>query len=450
MSREILIVDDEAAIRFGISKFLRTAGFLVTEAATCRDAEVKFSPGAFEAVLLDYRLTDGDSFPLLSSFKRADPGLPVVMLTGLVSIELAVEAMKRGADHFVTKPVEHLFLKECIERLIEGRRARSRAAVDSLRSEPAMNPFIGSSAGMRELEIQARNLLDSDSPILILGETGVGKGVLANWLHQNSLRRDEAFVDFNCAGISRELFESELFGHERGAFTGAVTAKTGLLEVGNRGTFFLDEIGDVDIAVQPKLLKVVEEKRFRRVGDVKDRSVDVKFVAATHRDLGKMRQAGTFRDDLYFRLSALPLRIPALRERHEDIVPIARAILENLGARRGRRPQLDGKLEPILTSYAWPGNLRELRNVLERTLLLSASDRIERLALEEQDPPPTRAIPSDPSLSLGEVERRHIVHVLDAADGRVDTAARILGISRSSLYNRLREYGIVLPKFPRR
>jgi transcriptional regulator with PAS, ATPase and Fis domain len=220
-------------------------------------------------------------------------------------------------------------------------------------------------------------MLDWDSPILILGETGAGKGVLARWLHANSPRSEEAFVNLNCAGLTRELLESELFGHERGAFTGAVTAKQGLLEVGHRGIVFLDEIGDMDPAIQPKLLKALEEKTFRRLGDVRDRTVDIRLIASTNLALEEMVRSRTFRDDLYYRISTLTLRIPPLRERPEDIPVLASAILESVCARMGKPlVEILPDAETRLKAYPWPGNIRELANVLERAMILLHGERL--------------------------------------------------------------------------
>jgi len=282
----------------------------------------------------------------------------------------------------------------------------------------------------------------SDSPVLILGETGVGKSVLARWLHARSQRVDAAFVDLNCASLSRELLETELFGHEKGAFTGATGAKQGLLEVAHGGTLFLDEIGDVDPAVQPKLLTVLEEGRFRRLGDVRDREVDVRLVAATHQDLAAAVREKRFRGDLFFRISALPLAVPPLRERAEDIPVLARALLARIAADLGRGElSLSEEAHDALRAYSWPGNTRELRNVLERAAILGRGQVLE--ARDVRFPAPFEAPGTDDSrLTLEEVERRHIARVLDEEGGHVERAARRLGVPRSSLYERIRRLGI--------
>ncbi|HMJ59910.1 MAG TPA: sigma-54 dependent transcriptional regulator, partial [Gemmatimonadales bacterium] len=303
-----------------------------------------------------------------------------------------------------------------------------------------LNPFLGTSAVMRRLAEQAEKMADADSPVLILGETGAGKGVLARWLHQHSARAREAFVDLNCAGLSRELLESELFGYAKGAFTGATGNKLGLLEVAHRGTVFLDEIGDVDPLIQPKLLTVLEDKRFRRLGDVRDRTVDLRLIAATSHDLARLSQEQRFRSDLYFRISTLVLRVPPLRERREDTPLIASDLLERLSVPRGRRSTLSAAAVTALQGYPWPGNIRELRNVLERAVLLS-TDSVLGPGDLHFDPLPaaTASTPAhDGALTLAELERRHIEHVLQDVGGRVAEAATRLGIPRSTLYQKIK------------
>jgi DNA-binding NtrC family response regulator len=289
----------------------------------------------------------------------------------------------------------------------------------------------------------------SSSPILIEGETGSGKGVLARWLHRCGPRADEPFVDMNCAGLSREFLETELFGHEKGAYTGAVQSKPGLLEVAHRGVTFLDEIGDLDPQVQPKLLKVLEEKRFRRLGEVRDRQVDIQLIAATHQDLAGLTREKRFRSDLYYRISTIPLRMPALRERSEDIPVLARRLLEGFSNDLGRRGlTLSPDAERRLTTYSWPGNVRELRNVLERALLLSGRDMIasEDLRFEGPGAAPTVAASPGAPLTLEDLEKRHIASVLQTLGGRVAEASQRLGIPRSTLYQKIKKYGIPLPR----
>jgi transcriptional regulator with PAS, ATPase and Fis domain len=276
------------------------------------------------------------------------------------------------------------------------------------------------------------------------GETGSGKGVLATWLHENGPRAEESFVDLNCAGLTREFLESELFGHERGAFTGAVNAKPGLLEVSHRGTLFLDEIGDIDPNVQPKLLKVVEEKRFRRMGDVRDRFIDVRLIAATHQDLRHLIETRVFRSDLYFRISTVPLAIPPLRERQEDIPAVAQALLNRICSDMARpRAELSTKALDRLRSYYWPGNIRELRNVLERALLFSDRPALEPGDLAFEPGPEHRSNSYQSDWTLEELERFHISAAFSSENQNVEKTARRLGIAKSTLYQKLKTLHLI-------
>ncbi|MBL8111274.1 MAG: sigma-54-dependent Fis family transcriptional regulator, partial [Acidobacteria bacterium] len=273
------------------------------------------------------------------------------------------------------------------------------------------------------------------------------KGLLASWIHRNGPRRQDPFVDLNCAGLSRDFLESELFGHERGAFTGAVASKKGLIEIGHRGCVFLDEIGDLPLDVQPKLLKVVEDKKLRRLGEVTEREVDIRLIAASHKDLRELMARGLFREDLYYRLSTLPLRVPPLRQRGQDVLLLARALLVRLSADFGRpEARLSPGGERRLLAHSWPGNIRELRNVLERALLVEHANviEVEDLAPSVAAPlvsAPPNARADDAIETLAELEARHIDFVVARASGNVTEAARLLGLSRSALYERIRKHG---------
>jgi transcriptional regulator with PAS, ATPase and Fis domain len=285
----------------------------------------------------------------------------------------------------------------------------------------------------------AYKVAGSHDPVLLVGETGSGKGVLANWLHANSPRRNALFLDLNCAGLECQFLETELFGHEKGAFTSAVAAKPGLLEIAHRGTVFLDEIGDVDLRVQPKLLKVLETGRFRRLGDVRDRFADVRLISATHRDLAEAVHVGDFRSDLFYRINIIVLEVPALRSRPEDISCLAFHLLQSLAPPRdGVEIELDGSALKALQEYAWPGNIRELRNVLQRALVIAETNVIT--ARELRFYPLKTSVAAD--LTLREMEKAHIVNVLALESGSIVKAARRLGIPRSSLYNKLNRFRI--------
>ena len=436
----ILVVDDEEGIRFALRDFLESSGFEVLEADSCRAAREVLQSSDPDAVILDYRLRDGTTLDLIPHIKRPGEDIGLIVLTGHGSIDLAVSAVKAGADHFMTKPLELTALKVMLERILAGQRTKKRETASRVRTPGPRDPFLGSSGAISRLRDEARRLAAADTPVLIQGETGSGKGVLAEWLHANSARIGEPFIDLNCAGLSREFLDSELFGHERGAFTGAVAAKQGLLELAEEGTVFLDEIGDLDPAVQAKLLKVVEEKRFRRLGDVRDRKADIRLICATHHDLPQAVTDGKFRSDLYYRIAGFRLTVPPLRERREDIPDIAARLIESLIRDLGRR---EARITPavldILQKYDWPGNIRELRNVLERALLLADSVeltpdvlRFDRLGMPAA---------GNGDVTLAAMERAHVMRVLESEGGHVERSAARLGIPRSSLYQKLRQYG---------
>jgi DNA-binding NtrC family response regulator len=449
MSRNrILVVDDEPAVRFGIRDFLELQGYEIEEAESCRDAQHIFRTSRPDIVIADYMLPDGTALDLLPRLKEIDSEIPLLVLTAHGSIDLAVRAIKEGAEQFLTKPIELPTLQVILQRLLEKQRNHHKQLASKSRQvRQAINPFIGTSPAIRALADQSRRILTTESPVLILGETGSGKGVLARWLHENSPRAEEAFVDLNCAGLSRELLETELFGHEKGAFTSATASKQGLFEVAHRGTIFLDEVGDVDLQIQPKLLKVLEDKRFRRVGDVRDRQVDVRLIAATHQDIGQLVREKKFRDDLYFRISTIPLSFPPLRERIEDIPTMAEYLLNKLSADLGRGEiQLDDNCVKALQAYSWPGNVRELRNVIERAVLLSEQKNIGLKDLHFDGHVKLGAQFLDSRLTLLDLEKQHIERVLQEERGRVEKAAKRLGIPRSSLYQKLKKHQIQMSK----
>ena len=447
-SRKILVVDDDQDARFAVCEFLKVQNFDVDEADSFKTAIEAYTASRPDVALLDYRLPDGNALELLPRLKAIDPIVPIIILTGHGSIDLAVQAIKVGAEQFFTKPVELPALLVVIRRLIENQKVQRKAlAGTSGRSQRTIDPFIGVSEAIRELAEQTRKVLSSDSPILIQGETGSGKGVLARWFHNNGPRADEAFVDLNCAGLTREFLETELFGHEKGAFTGAVSSKAGLLEVADRGTVFLDEIGDVDNQIQPRLLKVLEEKQFHRLGEVRTRRVDIRLIAATHQDLGLLVRDGKFRSDLFYRISTIPIHVPPLRQRTADIPILAEPLLSGFAQDFGRGPvSIAPDAVDALMTYPWPGNIRELRNVLERALLLTEGNVLNRKDLRFTSPTADRGY-ADGNLTLEELEKKHIEFVLRDEHGKVERAALRLGIARSSLYQKIKKYNIVLSRF---
>jgi len=450
MNKTILIVDDDDAIRKVLARFLRSHAFVVEEAATTEEAVQVFERIRPDVAVLDFRLPDGTALDILPKLRTIEPTTPILVMTGFGSMELGVALVKNGAEQCLAKPIEPPALLLVINRVLENTRNQQKQIISKKKQErSAPNPFVGISEAIQRLAEVAHKIADSNSPVLIQGETGTGKGVFANWLHGHSSRSEEPFVDLNCAGLSREFLETELFGYEKGAYTGAVTAKPGLLEIGHHGTVFLDEIGDVDTTVQPKLLKVIEEKKFRRLGDVRDRLVDIGLVAATHRDLKAGIETGAFRSDLYFRISTVPVKLPSLRERKEDIPSLATELLTKLAHDVGGGDvHLASDSIEKLQQYSWPGNIRELRNVLERALLMSGGNQLlgaEHLYFE--NPQSTRArVEYQSNLTLAEVERQHVMRVLEEEHGNVDQAATRLEIPRSSLYQKLRAYGVINPR----
>ncbi len=444
--RKILLVDDEEDVRLPLRRFLGGKGYSVLEADGLAAVRDLLRTHSVDAAIVDFSLPDGDGLDVLRTLKSQDASLPVVLLTAHGTIDLAVKAIKEGAEQFLTKPVELPALLIVVERALENRRMRQVSlAGKSSQTRLAVDPFFGESPAIRKLAAEAARVVAPIRPVLLQGETGSGKGVLARWLHQNGPRADEPFVDLNCAGLSRDLLESELFGHEKGAFTGAVAAKPGLLEIAHRGTLFLDEIGDVDLQVQAKLLKVVEDLRFRRLGDVRDRQVDVRLVAATHRDLARLVEAQKFREDLYYRISAIPLVVPPLRERGHDVILLARRLVERIGAEMGRPGvRLSEETEGTLAARPWPGNIRQLRNVLERAALLSGQSVLQPADLGDAPGGAATGAADPPRVTLAEAERRHIEAVLRAEGGVVPRAAEVLGLSRSALYERIKKHRIVV------
>ena len=439
-SRKILLVDDDGDLRRVYASFLTGQGFVVEEAEDVAGARALFGASHPDLAILDFRLPDGTALDLLPEFKKLEPAVPIIVLTGFGSMELGVSVIKSGAEQCLAKPVDADGLLMIVQKVLEHSRIQQKELASmTRRRRVTLNPFLGESAAIGRLAEAAGKIALSQSPVLIQGETGTGKGVLATWLHENGPRAEEPFVDLNCAGLTRDLLESELFGHEKGAFTGAIQTKAGLLEVGHRGTVFLDEIGDIDLTVQPKLLKVVEEKKFRRLGDVRDRFVDIRLIAATHQDLRQLIETKAFRSDLYFRISTVPLAIPPLRERQEDIPSIARSLLARICSDMARpQAELSAQAVERLRSYYWPGNIRELRNVLERAVLFSDRRVLEQGDLAFEPRSQVRSNSYKPEWTLEEVERFHISTVFSAENKNVEKTARRLGMARSTLYQKLK------------
>jgi DNA-binding NtrC family response regulator len=442
--KKILLGEDDVAVRGALTEYLHSLDYDVVWADTCQSIKESFRTANPDAAILDYSLPDGTALDVLPHLRQSYPSVPVILLTGNGTIPLAVRAIKDGAEQFLTKPVEMEAITIVLERALQNQRNRQKQLAGQTRDErDCVDPFVGTSPAIRQLQEQAERVSGSHCPVLLTGETGSGKGVLARWLHDHSPRSEEPFVDLNCAGLGRELLETELFGHEIGAFTGAVRRKIGLLEVGQRGTIFLDEIGDMDQQVQPKLLKILEEKRFRRLGDIHERQLNIRMVAASHQDLAQLVRQKRFRSDLYFRVSTVVLRVPPLRERLEDIPLLARNFFQRIAVDLGRlHLTLSDRAMEMLTAYSWPGNIRELRNVIERAALLSNGEVIgpKDLHLEFNEKPADDSLQS--SLTLKEAQRLHIERVLASERGSIARSAIRLGMTRSSLYYKVKALGI--------
>lgn len=430
----ILLVDDDAAIRFSLSKHLSKAGFAVSEAGTLADAKKSVSGQRFDAVLLDLSLPDGNGLDWIVELREAQPEIPIVVITGIGDIPSSVEAMRRGADHFLTKPVHLADLEVFLRKSLELGSLRRRSLAHRRLTKTA-DPFFGESLAMKEIASLLKLACENDAAVLLHGETGTGKGIFARWIHNQSQRSSVPFVEVNCSSLRGELLSNELFGHVRGAFTSAVDTRQGLLDVADGGTLFLDEIGDMDLSVQAQFLKVLEEKRYRRLGDVRESRSDFRLICATHMNLLEEAENGRFRKDLYFRINVLPIEVPPLRNRIHDLPGIVRYLMETLGA---GKMQVASEGMMILQKYSWPGNIRELRNVLERGILLAGK---ENMLTEKQFP----GLESHPRLLPTRIERSDnpkltsVQEVLDRYQGDKKKAAEALGISRATLYRRLKQ-----------
>jgi len=440
----ILIVDDEPTIRLLVASVLKDEGYEVTAAATGEEALQLAARRHFHLIVTDLKMPGVSGIELLERVKREDPETCVILLTAFGTVEGAVEAVKKGACDYLLKPLANPDeLRLAVRRALEERRL-SDEAVALRQAQAATFPFgeiIAQDPNMQAALDLARSAAPADATVLITGETGTGKELVARAIHHWSPRADQAFVAINCAALPETLLESELFGHERGAFTGAVAQRRGRFELAHGGTLFLDEIGEMSPALQAKLLRVLQEHTFERVGGTKTITVDVRVVAATNRDLQSMVAAKTFRDDLYYRLSVFPIALPPLRERRADIVPLAEHILGGIARRMGKRiGGFSDEAVQALRDYAWPGNVRELQNVVERAAILCHGDRIlaDHLSIPRGPAGPAAGT----GKTLKDFEREAILTTLAECHGNRRQAADQLGIGLRTLYTRLREYGV--------
>jgi len=453
MKEKILIVDDERLIRQSLEKGLVRQGYSALSAENGKTALQLAEEESPDLVVLDLKLPDLSGIEVLKGLRELDKNLPVLIITAYGSIDTAIQAIRLGAYDYITKPFDLEAILLSVTQALEA--SRLKKEVTYFRSQEnvrfGFHRIIGQSPAMKEVRQLVRQIAQSEaSTVLLEGESGTGKDLVARTIHTESARADQPFVEVNCAALPEPLIESELFGYERGAFTDAKTRKSGLLEMANRGTLYLDEIGDMNPALQSKLLSVIENKRFRRLGGVKDLSVDVRFIAATNRNLAMAVEKGAFRKDLYYRLKVFSITLPTLRERLPDLPQLIDFFLAELGKDFKKKILgLAPAAHKVLSTYNWPGNVRELRNVLERAFILCEGENIE----PEHLPPELVALPSSPppgaflfklpsqGIPLETVERDLIRQALEMCGGNQIRAAKLLGISRDVLRYRMKKFG---------
>jgi DNA-binding NtrC family response regulator len=444
----ILVIDDESLIRRTISRRLASSGYDVLEAEDGQQAIERAATGV-DLAILDYRLPDMDGLAVLKQLKQIDPDILVILLTAYANIETAVSAMKLGAYHFANKPFDLETLVALVEQALET--TRLRREVRQLRANQAqpfsLDRIVGSSLAMTEFKSLLKQVAASPaSTVLLTGESGTGKDLAAKVLHYTSARASKPFVNITCSALPETLLESELFGHERGAFTDARQQKRGLLESADGGTVFLDEIGEMPPVLQAKLLRFLEEKVLRRVGGSHDIRVDVRVVGATNRTLEEEVRAGRFREDLFYRLNVLPLRLPPLRSHLEDLPALVSFYIDNFN--REFKKNVRGASEATLrrlSEYSWPGNVRELRNAVERAMLLATTDVLEPEQFPQATPVTLAhavALPAD-GIDLEHVERSLVVQALERTGWNQTRAAKLLGLNRDQIHYRIEKFKLV-------
>ncbi|MEJ2722418.1 MAG: sigma-54 dependent transcriptional regulator [bacterium] len=454
MSNVILIVDDEKTIRWSLGEALRESGYEVIDADSGEKALELFKKNSADLMLLDLKLPDEDGITVLKKIRKIDPSVPVIMMTAYGEVETAVEAMKNGAYDFVPKPFVLEKLKITIKNALETHRLKNEIAYLKERTtgKSAFKNFIGQSTPMVEIFEKLKKIGKSKAnTILITGESGVGKELVARTIHACSYSESRPCMEINCASVPETLLESELFGYEKGAFTDAKTRKKGLVELAEGGTLFLDEIGEMGITLQSRLLRVIENKTFRRVGGVQDLRVNTRIVAATNRDLEKAIEEKLFRKDLFFRLKVIPIHVPPLRERRADVPLLVNHFVERFNRELGKKVKpVERDVMEALVAYDWPGNVRELKNVIERAMLLDAETEIlvdhlpsEIYAAEDGGPDTSKTahvMSTFFPMTLREIEKIQIERTLQQTNGNKSKAAGILGISRQTLREKLKAF----------
>ena len=435
----VLIIDDDGGIRQTLGAALESAGHNVAAVANRSAAEKKLRAESFEVAFLDIRLGADNGLDLLPELLRLSPRLAVIVITAYSSIETAVTAIQRGAFDYLAKPFKPAQITQLLERVAKARQIETRLSdLEGRVTKPGMDAELGASSEpkmQRLLEI-AKKTSSSDASVLLLGESGTGKSVLARQMHLWSARAQEPFVTVSCPSLSRDLLESELFGHMKGAFTGAVATTWGKVAAADRGTLFLDEIGELPLEIQPKLLRLLQEREYERVGEAKIRMADVRVIAATNRNLKEAVARGTFREDLLYRLDVISLELPALRERPSDLMPIAQNLLRQIGQRSTPAiTEISERARQAMTRYSWPGNIRELRNMIERATILASGTEIDLPDLPASlsaAPEPGESAELGGPYSLDEIEAEHIKRVL-ARSKNLQQAAEILKLDPTTL-----------------
>jgi len=441
MSR-ILVIDDEPKMTMLISSSLTEAGHTVDNATSGREALEKLQKQSFDLVVSDIRLPAPDGMEILDWVKKNKPDIIVIMMTAFGEVKTAVAAMKKGAADYLIKPFPLDELTLQAGRLLNARHTRHLKELREKDFETlAYDDFIGEAPATKELLKLLEKVAVTDTTVLITGESGTGKELAARMIHNLSNRRERPFIAVNCAALTETLLESELFGHEKGAFTGAIVRKPGRFELADGGTIFLDEIGEMSPGLQSKLLRVLEDGKLTRVGGIDEIGVDVRLLTATNRNLKDMVREGPFREDLYFRINVFPITMPPLRERVEDIPRLAKYFLKK---NNFAQPDLDGEIMSLLKGYAWPGNIRELKNILDRAMILAGDDPIDLscIGIDEDDVVERDGEIAGSGKSLGDSEKGFILDALQKTDGNKTEAARLLGISRRRLYSRMKIHGI--------
>ena len=446
----ILVVDDEPGVRSSVSGVLKDEGFDVDAVGTGEECLERANSDAYDVIVLDIWLPGLDGLTTLQRLRERQIDSQVVIISGHGNIESAVRAIKMGAFDFIEKPLSLektvLVVRNALrQRDLEAENRVLRAKVD----RQQQYTMVGESAPMLRLREQVALAAPTNGRVLILGDNGTGKELVARTIHNTSRRKSGPFIEVNCAAIPEELIESELFGHVRGAFTGAVADKPGRFEQANTGTIFLDEIADMSLKTQAKVLRVLQEQVLERVGGTQRIKVDVRVVAATNKDLLEEIRAGRFREDLYFRLNVVPIFVPSLRERQDDIAPLADHFMAVLATEYGRRPKrMAPEAAARLRQYAWPGNVRELRNVIERLIIMVSGETItaQDLGFLGRDGVPDAPAAHGPARPLSEArdefEKDYILHTLAAQQGNMSRTAEVLGVERSNLYKKLRAFGV--------